>query len=56
VKDTHGKGIRLLEDHADIAAHNDWIYVGGVYVLAAEMHMAFEAKATHQIIHAIETP
>src|SRR5262249_51961510 len=55
VKDTHGKGIGLLEDHADIAAYDDGIHVGGVNVLAAEMHMPFEPKAPHQVIHAIET-
>src|SRR5262249_48644152 len=56
VKDTHGKGIGLLEDHADVAAYDDGIDVRGVNVLAAEMYMPFETKATHQVIHAIETP
>src|SRR5262249_40149305 len=56
MKDTHGKWIGLLEDHADIAGYDEWIYVGGVNVLAAEMHMPFETKATHQVVHAIETP
>src|SRR5215471_20575903 len=56
MKDTHGKWIGLLEDHADIAAYDDWIHVGGVNVLAAEVHMPFETKATYQVVHAIETP
>src|SRR5262245_2365434 len=56
MKDAHGKGIGLLEDHTDIAAYDDWIYVGCVNGLAAEMHMPFETKATYQVVHAIETP
>src|SRR5262245_36750030 len=55
VKIIHAKGSGLLEDHADIAAYGDRVHVGGVNVLAAEMYMPFETKATHQVIHAIET-
>ena len=52
--DAHGKGIGLLEDHADMAANRDGIDAGMVDVLAVEMDVPFEAETADQVVHAVQ--
>ena len=54
VEDAHGKRVRLLEHHADVTAHHHRVYTLAIYVLTQEMHVALEAKALHQVVHAVE--
>ncbi len=54
VIDAGGEWVWLLEDHADEAPHGDGVDVGGVDVLAAIVHVAFEAEATNEIVHPVE--
>jgi len=54
-EDTHREWIRLLKHHPDVAAHRNRIDVRGVYILAAEHHVALEPETADQIVHAIET-
>ena len=54
VVDARGERIGLLEDHADIAAHGNRVDRGIVDVAPAVMDVAFEAKAAHEVVHAVE--
>ena len=45
VEDAHRERVRLLEHHADVAAHGDRIDAPLVDVLAVEVHVALEAEA-----------
>src|SRR5262245_58624498 len=52
--DAHRKWVGLLKHHADVAAHGDGIHPRVVDVLTAEMHVALEAEAPHQVVHAVD--
>jgi hypothetical protein len=56
VEDAHGKGIRLLKDHPDVAVDQHWIDPRCVNDLTAEMDVSFEAEPAHQVVQTIETP
>ena len=46
--------VRLLEHHADVAADHHRVDRLGVDVLAEELHVALEAEARDQVVHAVE--
>ena len=54
VVDAHRKRVRLLEHHADIAAHHHGIDFPVVDVLTVVGHLALETKDRDQVVHAVE--
>ena len=49
-----GKGVRLLKDHPDMAAHAHRVNARAVDVLAIEEHLAARTGAGHQFMHPVE--
>ncbi len=49
-----GEGVGLLKQNANPAAHLDWVYVGGVEVLAVVGYLALKAKALNQVVEAVK--
>jgi hypothetical protein len=56
VEDAHREGVRLLEDHADVAPHRHRIHAPAVHVLALELNVTLEAEAADQVVHPVERP
>ena len=46
--------VRLLEDHADPAAHLDRVDVGRVEIGAVVEDVALDHRARHEVVHAVE--
>ena len=53
--DAHRERVRLLEDHADVAADRHRVNGRVVDVLAVEVHVPLEAETAHQVVHAVQT-
>src|SRR5262249_18517580 len=53
--DAHREWVRLLEHHADVATYGDGIHARMVDVLTAEVDVTPEAKAAHEVVHAVQT-
>src|SRR5215468_10818644 len=56
VEDAHLERVGLLEYHADVAAEHHGIDVTRIHVLAMEVHVALEAEAVDEVVHAVEAP
>ena len=54
VINTHGKGIGLLKDHADIAAKLVYINGRGKNIFASVKNVPLDLYGRHQIVHAIQ--
>ena len=55
VVDGHGgKGVGLLEHHADVAAHGGHVHAGAVDIHVVEQHRALHAGAGRQLVHAVD--
>ena len=54
VVDRLGERVRLLEDHADAAANLDRVDVRAVEVAVVVEHLAFDAGAGDEVVHAVE--
>src|SRR5699024_8658511 len=54
VIDAHGEGVRLLEHHAYLFAQARYVHVFPIYVLAVIEHLALDAHARNQVVHAVE--
>jgi hypothetical protein len=56
VADRHrGKGVRLLENHADTPANAHRIHVALVNVLSVEQHLALRLRMRNDLVHPIQT-
>ena len=53
VIDAHGKGIGLLEHHADVAAQLVDIHAGSKNVLAVVFHFSGDFDIGNQVVHAV---
>ena len=54
VVDRHGKGVGLLEHHADAPAQVGDGHAGGEDVLPVIEHLPLHAHPLHQVVHAVE--
>ena len=54
VVDAHGEGVRLLEDHADLAPQLVHVHGRREDILSVIFDLALDAHARDQIVHAVE--